>query len=441
MANKSKGFVVVAKRRPSGVPYWIVRGSVGGKQIRKEFSDRTEALSFQEQKNSELFGGAAVVQATVLTRLSADLVRQAEVVLAQLEREFPGVSLHEVVDYYRAAAPELPVQDVRRFASTFTRLKEKYADANLADVCDRFLDTYKPDANGFTLGDALDSYAADVERRRETGTLSEWQATSVRIAMQKFERHFASATRLTRITTSQLHEYLIETSRAKDGSSNYSNKTWSNRRGYLTRFFNFCVQEGWIDTNPAVAIRKYSKREHRRATPMILTPEKAREVMLDAENFADGRLVPYLVLTLFCGIRPSYRDSEITRLNPEQVDVSRGEIRLHGPKTKTKKPRVVKLQPNVTAWLQKYPLEKWPIIPRNFRKTIIAFRRRHALGYDVLRHTYASMLVGKTRSVADAALQAGNSEMVMWSNYLDLVREEDAKRFWLITPEAERNPA
>jgi hypothetical protein len=45
------------------------------------------------------------------------------------------------------------------------------------------------------------------------------------------------------------------------------------------------------------------------------------------------------------------------------------------------------------------------------------------------------MLVGKYRSVADASMQAGNSELVMWSNYLSLVEKEDAEAFWNIRPQ------
>ena len=57
----------------------------------------------------------------------------------------------------------------------------------------------------------------------------------------------------------------------------------------------------------------------------------------------------------------------------------------------------------------------------------------------MLRHSYCSYLVGKFRSVGDTALQAGNSERVIWSNYLDLVSPEDADAFWKIGPVATAN--
>ena len=56
MANKTKEFVVASAVRPSGFPDWIVRGTINGRRIRKEFSERSDALAFQEQKISELAG-------------------------------------------------------------------------------------------------------------------------------------------------------------------------------------------------------------------------------------------------------------------------------------------------------------------------------------------------------------------------------------------------
>lgn len=433
MANKCKGFTLVSGCRPSKQPYWLVSGSIGGKQVRKEFSNREEAELYREQKKSELFGIPAAKEFPVSTSLPVDKVREAEVVFAQLNREFPETSLYDLIDYFRAASPELPVANVKRFAMALARLREKYADANLAHVCEFFVSAYRP-STSISLGNAMENYVADVKRRHETGSLSWWQTRSIRFATQKFEKHFGSGIALAHITTSQLNEFLHETARAKDGSRNYSNKTWSNRRGYLTRFFSYCVEQGWLETNTAAGVRKYSRREHNQPTPVILPAERVRVMMHDAETYADGRLVPYLVLATFTGLRPTWKQSEITRVKGEQIDLGRGELRLLGPQTKTKKPRVVRLQPNVVEWLKAYPLSEWPIIPKNFRKKIIEFRGRHKIGYDVLRHTYATMLVAQSRSVGDAALQAGNSERVMWGSYLDLVDETEAKQFWAIRP-------
>jgi hypothetical protein len=44
------------------------------------------------------------------------------------------------------------------------------------------------------------------------------------------------------------------------------------------------------------------------------------------------------------------------------------------------------------------------------------------------------MYVGKFRSIADAALQAGNSEEIIRRHYLDLKSQAEAARFFAIVP-------
>lgn len=76
----------------------------------------------------------------------------------------------------------------------------------------------------------------------------------------------------------------------------------------------------------------------------------------------------------------------------------------------------------------------YPIIAVNFRKLHRRARKEFELGHDVLRHKYCSMLVGKYRNVSDTALQAGNSENVLWESYLDLAGQSVAETFWAIEP-------
>lgn len=44
------------------------------------------------------------------------------------------------------------------------------------------------------------------------------------------------------------------------------------------------------------------------------------------------------------------------------------------------------------------------------------------------------MFVAKFRSVGEAALQAGNSEIVIRKHYLDLKVTEEAEKFWAVVP-------
>ena len=437
MANKSKGFVVFAQRRASGTPYWLVRGSVDGRQVRKEFADRSGALAYAEQQNSAL-NGAAPEQSQVLTHLSSDVVRNAETAARQLDRDFPGTGLLDLLDHYRASAHLLPPGTADKVGARLHQIRQKYPDADLPFIVSWFATNFRPPKSSLVLRIALEHYLADADRRRQTGSLSEPQFRGIGKEMTRLENFFSPEEPIANLTSVRLQEYLRESMR-KPGDSGFANKTWSNRRGYLTTFFGFCVTEGWVEQNAATGIRNYRRRELAKPTPVVLTVSAARELMEFVETFHGGRLVPFYALCLFAGIRPDWQDGEISKIEERLFDLPRRRLSLPPEKTKTRRKRDVVLQPNLVAWLTKYPLSNYPIICTNFKKLRIKVQRRFRPGHDVLRHSYCSYLVGKFRSVGDTALQAGNSERVIWSNYLDLVSPEDADAFWKIGPVATAN--
>ncbi len=434
MANKAKGFSVVAGKRDSGSLYWLARGTRDRRQIRREFDNRADALAFAEKQNSEN-NGTPSKQSYLLTHLTSEQIHAAEAVVLQLQRDHPGVGLLELMDYYRFLSRSLTPEEASTVVTAGHRLKEKFPQTSLAFACDWFVSHYQPPRNSITLRIALEHYLADVERRHNKHTLSLPQFTRIGYAMDGLEKHIGGDEPISSFTTIRLQDYLKETTKGKEGAA-FSNKTWVNRRGYLTAFFEYCLQEHWIETNPASGIRSYKKRAFAKPAPEVLSAASAEKLMKHVETLQNGRLIPFYALCLFAGIRPDWDNGEISKISPSHFDFAARELKLPAKITKTKRARLVKLQPNLVSWLTRYPLERFPIICTNFRKIHLATRRHFSLGHDVLRHTYCSMLVGKFRSVADAALQAGNSEGVLWSSYLNLAPQEDAEKFWRIYPTA-----
>lgn len=436
MANKSKGFILSAGKRASGSAYWLVRGTRDGRQVRREFDGRADALAFAEKQNSEL-NGTAVKESMQLTHLSTEQIHAAEAVSQQLAREFPDLGLLDLLDYYRGLAGTFSLKEAQQIGPAIRRLKNKYPAANLAAAVDWLVSNYRPPKNALTLQIALEHYLADAARRHDTGSLSKPQFERIGYAMAEFETHLGSAEPLANLTTPRLQEFLKETTHGRDGAA-FSNKTWVNRRGYLTAFFEYCRQEGWLDLNPASGIRNFKKKDMPKPPPAIITAPKAAELMHYLETFEEARLVPFYALCLFAGIRPDWDNGEISKIVPEYFMLADRLLKLPAHITKTGKPRDVTLQPILLKWLRAYPIDRFPIICRNFEKLHVRTRKKFELGHDVLRHTFCSMLVGKFRSVADTALQAGNSEDVMWSNYLNLVPQKEAKKFWQIVPQRKR---
>jgi integrase len=102
--------------------------------------------------------------------------------------------------------------------------------------------------------------------------------------------------------------------------------------------------------------------------------------------------------------------------------------------SKIREPRRIAIQPNLAAWLKAYPLDRYPLIVGDFQKRREKFKDRFNLTYDVMRHTFISMFVGKYRSIGEAAIQAGNSENIIRRHYLDLKGKEESERFFNIVP-------
>lgn len=437
MPRTAKGFSITRGHRPdTGADFWTVRGMLNGRQERKEFGVYDDAIAFRDKRNGELFGGDNNAALHLKTWLTPEQIRTAEAVFLELKEKWPQSTLLDVVNYFRVASAVLPADEAARLTPALARLEKTAPGATLTQAVAFLCDNYRPPSEAVAVDSAVKDYLAEGLRRNQTHTLSDWQYERIGQEMARFLDEFVGR-QLHTITTGELTDYLRRTSRGKT-NKNYKNKTWNNRRSALCGFFTHCVKAGFIPHSPARAIHAFKKHELARPAPEYLSAERAAALMKYVEENYEGRLVPYFVHTLFLGIRPSYRKSEITRASSFTYDHMEKVLRIPHGKSKTRKARDIVMQRNVQRWLKAYPLEKYPIVCRNFRKLLASVRKKFAIPHDGLRHTYCSMLVGKYRSVGEAALQAGNSEGVIWEHYLRLVSRKEADRFWSIIPRGSR---
>jgi integrase len=165
---------------------------------------------------------------------------------------------------------------------------------------------------------------------------------------------------------------------------------------------------------------------------VTLSAATAKELMAYLETYENGSLVPYFELCLFAGIRPSPRDGEIAKLQPEHIRTDTGVILIEPDVSKVRMKRQVIIQPNLAAWLKAYPFK--PLKPAYIEYHRRQIAKRFALTHDVMRHTFISMFVAKYRSMGEAALQAGNSESIIRKHYLDLKNPSEAEEFFAILP-------
>ncbi len=198
----------------------------------------------------------------------------------------------------------------------------------------------------------------------------------------------------------------------------------------MSRFFSWCIQRPrrWLASNPCREIR-LPRTEH--TAPAILTVDQCEKLLRAAEAFKTGKLVPYLAVTMFAGLRPT----EAKRLTWAQINLEDGELRLEGRQTKTGRPRVVTIHPTLKAWLKAY--QGTPFAPPGLEHAFRAQRR--ASGFTkwvpyVLRHSAISYSFRQSGSYGLTAEQFGNSASIIKQHYQGRVSTEDAKRFYAIMP-------
>lgn len=128
-------------------------------------------------------------------------------------------------------------------------------------------------------------------------------------------------------------------------------KTYNNRRGLVSTFFKFARRKGWIRLNPVKKTRHF-RIAHRRGSATTLTADYAAQLMEFLETYKDGTLVPYFALCLFAGVRPCFREGEMSRLQPESINLDTGVVHIEPEVSKVRMKLLVTIQPNLASWLR-----------------------------------------------------------------------------------------
>jgi hypothetical protein len=369
---------------------WKVDGRINGTRHRRFFSSREDAEAHRAEKEIQALNETKIVRTTA-SHLSGEQLRDAEGALQRLQGRY---SLMMAADWL-----------LRTYRDTLTR-------KTFAETYPLFLDER-------------------LSHLRST-TYQDYRSTLTSFASVYGHRDLPG------IGTGDIIEFLK--------SRGVAGKSWNNLRADLNAFFAWCEKppREWIANNPVRVVEKF---EIAQGIPEILSAEKVKELFAFLETYRGnprtplepGCLVPYFALAVFAGIRPSVNGGEITRIaklvNTKRIiDLKAGVIRIPPELAKTKDVRQVMIQPCLQAWLQRYPIARYPLIPCNACHLLPQVRGKFGIGHDVLRHTFISMHVSKFRSMGDTALQAGNSEAMIKKHYLNLATPDEAEAFWQIAP-------
>lgn len=205
---------------------------------------------------------------------------------------------------------------------------------------------------------------------------------------------------------------------------------WSARtqRGYLSdvrTFFNFAERRGLVAHNPAAGVELPSSEDL--APPKIHTPEEVRRV-LECARERDPDVCRLLAVRYFAGVR----SAEAHRLREENILLDRGVIEVPAAKAKTRRRRLVDIQPNLRAWLEL----GGELRPMSDYRTIRPVIKASKVGWhhNVTRHSFVSYHLAQFQNAAKTALQAGHTEEMTFRHYRELVAPAAAAEFWAIKP-------
>jgi len=193
--------------------------------------------------------------------------------------------------------------------------------------------------------------------------------------------------------------------------------------------WSFCVASEYADRNVAELSELASEIPK---TPAVLTPTQAAD-LLNASHEAD--MTAFIAIALFAGLRVH----EIKKLDWKHIDLEDGSIQVSAEMdTKRKSRRSVPIQPNLRLWLEPIAHSSGKVVNQNHRRRWLATRKRAKLtSWDdnCMRHSFVSYRLAAKPDRAAVASEARHSQAVLESNYLNLVRNSDANKYWEIVPQ------
>ena len=210
-------------------------------------------------------------------------------------------------------------------------------------------------------------------------------------------------------------------------------RTRDNHRDAVNNFFNFARENNYLPRDLPHAAHSVKRVNEAEADNEVFTVEEVEKLL----HGAPEHLIPALALKFFSGIRTE----EMLLIRWENVKFDQDVIVLSKEITKTQKRRIPPLLPNLKQWLLPYMERKGVIAERwssaqTLSKSWVNYAKKIGVQYkkNAMRNSYVSYRVAIVKDVAQVALESGNSPAVIQEEYLELVTEKEAQRWFSIAP-------
>jgi len=198
----------------------------------------------------------------------------------------------------------------------------------------------------------------------------------------------------------------------------------------LNTLFSFCRRRRWCLENPCDYLEKVTI-DHR--PPQFFTPDEVDTLIA----ICPSRSIPWLVLGLFCGLRP---EAEVENMARENIDLENRRVKVvcedAGGGKRRGVWRFVPIPDRAVELLKKHLGTKVCLSHSTVRRDRRELRNFVDRDWpaDILRHTAASYWLALTGDVGKCATIFGNSPKVFSSHYNGLATPEDARKFFGLAP-------
>lgn len=208
-------------------------------------------------------------------------------------------------------------------------------------------------------------------------------------------------------------------------------REWSPRtqKGYLSDvrvFYSWAMKRGMVTHNPAAAVELVKPD----TGPVVIhSPAEVRTVLQFARAY-DLNLCRCLAVRYFAGLR----SAEADRLR--EAEILPGHIEVTAAKAKTRRRRLVTIQPALRAWLALGGSLEFGDRGNRWRWFTASLRAKTGLewSHNVTRHTFCSYHLAEFQSAAKTALEAGHAEAMLFAHYREIVTPGTAREFWELRP-------
>lgn len=307
----------------------------------------------------------------------------------------------------------------------WAQAREIAGPGNIIPAARAWRDAHRGQKQEITVANAVVTFLADKQRAGIDCSAS-YNKTLPRLKEQLGGQSLSTLS--ARALSSWIHEAF------KVGDAKHAHPvTFNTVRRRLVALWRWARKHGYLARNSQTEAEAVESAREQAAEIGIVTVHDFARV-LDLLRRKHPEYVATAALAGFCGLRRS----ELHAQTWTDIAVDRGFVRVTKAKRNTPSKRLVDLPPAAVEWLGSCDRgEKKLVSPPWGLDRIRAFAREAKIPCpeNGFRHAFISHRVASTGNVAETALQAGNSPMIVHKHYRELVAKGDGAAWFALNPE------